>query len=132
LELLAVEILRDEPIELFSTGLTKFFFEVENYLHKVCLVDPANSENLIDIYLDEDGVRDDLLGLVAREKDLAEKARMLEEAGEDENSIGEWKKIFERDDDNRSVTTPPKFSDPKIITTPPKQHFDVPFKFDRR
>lgn len=81
---------------------------------------------------DEDGVRYDLLGLVAGEKDLAEKARMLEEAGEIENAIDEWKKIFESDDGNRSVTTPPKSSGPTIITTPPKQHCDVPFRFDRR
>ena len=130
LELLAVEILRDEPIESFSVGLAKFFSEAEDYLREACLVDPANSENLIDVYLDEEGVRDDLLELVAGEKYLAEKARMFEEAGENENAIDEWEKIFESDDGNRSVTTPPKSSGATIITTPPKQHCDVPFRFD--
>ncbi len=132
LELLAVEILRDEPIESFSVGLAKFFSKVGDYLQEACLVDPANSENHIDVYLDEDGVRDDLLGLVAGENDLAENALMLEEAGENDGAVDEWKKIFESDNGNRRITAPPKSSGPTIITTPPKQHCDVPFRFDRR
>ena len=64
LELLAVEILGVEPIESFSVGLAKFFSEAEDYLQEACLIDPANSENLIDVYLDEDGVRDDFLELL--------------------------------------------------------------------
>lgn len=51
LELLAVAILGDEPIESFSAGLAKFFSEAEDYLQEACLVDPANLENLIDVYL---------------------------------------------------------------------------------
>lgn len=131
LELLAVEILRNEPIESFATGLAKFFSSVEDYLHEVCLVDPANSDNHVDVYLDEDGVRDDLLELVAGELDLVQQARMLEEAGGNDAAVNEWKKIFEDDDGNR-ISTPPKSSGPTIITTPPKQHCDVPIRFDRR
>lgn len=131
MELLTVEILKDEAIESFSAGLAKFFSTAENYLQEACLVDPANPENHIDVYLDEDGVRDALLVLVAGEKVLAEKARTLEKASENGNSIDEWKKIFENTDGNRSVTTSPKSSGPTIITKPPKQHCDVPIRFDR-
>ena len=67
LELLAVEILKDEPIEKFSSGLTKFFNNASEYLQEASLTDPANSENLIDAYLDEDGTREKLLELIGQE-----------------------------------------------------------------
>ena len=46
--------------------------------------------------------------------------------GYNESSVGEWMKIFVSDDGNKSIAKLPKSSGPTIITTPPKQHCDVP------
>jgi len=130
LELLAVEILQEQPIESFSIGIARFFSSAKHYLQDVSFVDPANTENLIDEYLDKDGVRGQLLELIAREKNLAEHALILEELGENENAVSEWKKIFSCDDGNESNTTSLNSRVPTVITTPPKQHCNVSIKPD--
>ena len=124
LEMLAVEILKDEKLETFSFGLTKFFTKASDYLQEPSLTDPANDENMIDVYLDEDRTRETLLDLVAHERQIAEKASQFENDGEDENAIKEWKNIFESDDGINN-TNEPKLSGPTIISRPPKQHCNV-------
>jgi len=126
LELLAVAILKDEPIETYSSGIKKFFNTAGENLQEASLTDPANDENIIDAYLDEDGTREMLLELVDQERQIAENASQFEDDGESENAVKEWKKIFESDDEDTSLSTTPKSSGPTIITTPPKQHCNVP------
>jgi hypothetical protein len=128
LELLAVEILQENLITSFSSGITRFFSSGMNYLQDVSLVDPTNTENLIDEYLDNDGVRGQLLELIAKEREIAENALYLEEVGEKEKAISEWKKIFSWGDDSKNVATSLIPRVPTIITTPPKQHCNVPIK----
>ena len=92
--MLVVEILDNEEIKSFSKGVNKFFSNAEGYLKKACMKDPANKENIIDKYLDEDGERDEILALIECERKIAEKALELEESGKEEKAIEEWKKIF--------------------------------------
>ena len=126
LELLAVEILKDKKIETFSFGLTKFFTKASNYLQEPSLTDPANNENMLDAYLDEDGTREALLDLVAQERQMAEKASQFEFDSDNENAVKEWKNIFEKDGGERGKhANEPKSSGPTIISCPPKQHFNV-------
>jgi len=128
LELLAVEILQENLITSFSSGIARFFSSGMNYLQDVSLVDPANTENLIDDYLDKDGVRGQLVELIAKEKEIAENALYLEEVGEKEKAVSEWKKIFSWGDYSKNVATTLIPRVPTIITTPPKQHCNVPIK----
>ena len=128
LELLAVEILQENLITSFSSGIARFFSSGMNYLQDVSLVDPANTENLIDDYLDKDGVRGQLLKLIAKEKEIAENALYLEEIGEKEKAVSEWKKIFSWGDYSKNVATTLIPRVPTIITTPPKQHCNVAIK----
>ncbi len=125
LELLAVELLKEEPIESISSGLGKFFSNAEDYLQEACLVDPANSENLIDEYLDEDGVRGELIELVAEERDISNNALKLEKSGDINNAINEWKKIFENNESNKTSNNIPRYGTPTIISNPPKQHCEL-------
>jgi len=100
LEILAVEILKDTEIKSFSEGLTKFYTSASAYLQRASLADPANEDNIIDAYLDKDGTRRSILDLIEKEKNIANNAIKYEENGDDNNSLKEWKKIFEKDDDD--------------------------------
>jgi hypothetical protein len=122
LELLVVEILNNQPIETYSSGLKKFFSVAGEYLQEASLVDPANGENLIDVYLDEDGTRQELLALIATENGIAHAAHQYEADGENEAAVKEWRKIFESDESRGGGSVSPKSSGPTIITRPPKQH----------
>ena len=123
LELLAIKILKDNSIESFSTGLTNFFSFAGEYLKQPCLFDPANSQNLIDAYLDEDNTRHKLLTLVAEEAEMTKLAFSLENRGDDETAIMIWKKIFEETTGD-SIRFPDP-SEPSIITSRPKKYFNV-------
>jgi len=101
LEILAVEILGGEEISSYSRGLTKFFTNAAQNLQSAGMKDPANEENIIDKYLDDDGKRDELLNLIADEKKVTEKAIEFENKGENDNAVNEWKKIFESGDDEK-------------------------------
>jgi hypothetical protein len=125
LELLIVEILRDEELKTFSSGLAKFFKFAVDYLRGASLTDPANDENIIDAYLDEDGTRDTLLALMENERQTAEKAYEHEKEGDDRNAVAEWKKILENARKERGATSKPASSSPTIISQPPKQHGNV-------
>jgi hypothetical protein len=118
LELLVVETLKDTGITSFSAGITKFFNNVNLQLQ---LTDPANSENIIDTYLDEDGTRNDLLSLIASEREIANKAIELEKNGDDDGAVAEWKKIFEEYDEDKGDSYNFQPSGPMIIRNPAKQ-----------
>lgn len=116
LELLAVETLKGEEIISSSAGLARFF---DNADVQSSLTDPANAENVIDAYLDEDGTRDDLESLIASEKKIVDKAIELERSGNDDGAVAEWKKIFEKDDDESKSGGFPT-NRPTIIRNPSK------------
>lgn len=118
LELLAVEILKDEPIETVSSGLTKFFKASGAHLQDASLTDPANDKNIIDAYLDEDGTREMLLKLVDQERQRSENASQFENDGENENAVKEWKSIFESDD-GKMNSKMPKPGGPVVIESSP-------------
>jgi len=94
LELLVVEILKDEEIISFSSGIAKFFHNAGTLLNGVPLKDPANEENIIDAYLDEDGTRQELLETIAKECGIVEKAIKQESDGDEDDAVKEWEKIF--------------------------------------
>ncbi|MBI2356135.1 MAG: hypothetical protein HYV13_02945 [Candidatus Doudnabacteria bacterium] len=117
LELLAVETLKDEEITSYSAGIAKFFNSVDL---QSPLTDPANEENIIDTYLDEDGTRDDLLSLIADERKTANEAMELEEKGDDDGAVAKWKKIFEKDgDENKISGSSPIKTGPVVINRGP-------------
>ncbi len=122
LELLAVQILKDEEIKSFSSGIGKFFNTATAYLEKSSLKDPANPENIIDSYLDEDGTRGGLLELVTGEIKIVNKALELEANGDGDKAITEWRKIFESGkDSNKGGDAKPVSKGPTYINrTPPK------------
>jgi len=94
LEMLAIKILGNTSIQSFSQGIAKFFSNIEQYIQEACLKDPANEENIIDEYLDEDDNRDKILSLTEKEKKISERALELEKEEEEEKAIKEWIKIF--------------------------------------
>ena len=118
LELLVMETLKDTEITSFSAGIAKFFNNVNLQSQ---LTDPANSENIIDTYLDEDGTRNNLLSLIASEREIANKAMELEENGDDDGAVAEWKKIFEEHDGDKGDSYNFQPSGPMIIRNPAKQ-----------
>jgi molybdopterin converting factor small subunit len=115
LELLIVEILGKSEINSFSQGIHDFFLNAEEYLCQACMKDPANKENLIDAYLDEDKERDNILNLVKEEKEKAKKALELENDDEKEKAVEEWEKIFSKKQK--------KNFEPVIINTPPPKQW---------
>lgn len=117
IELLAVETLKGEEITSYSAGLARFF---DNVNVQSSLTDPANAENIIDAYLDEDGTRNNLESLIASEKKIADKAIELEKNGDDEGAVAEWKKIFEKNHDE-SKGGGFSTNGPTIIRNPSKQ-----------
>ena len=108
LEMLAVEILGDEEISSFSQGVTKFFVNVEQRLREAGMKDPANEDNIIDEYLDDNDKRDELLKLVVNEKDVAERAFEFEKNGKNDDAVNEWEKIFgdEENQDDKESSSP--------------------------
>ncbi|MFC2043180.1 hypothetical protein ACFLUA_03410, partial [Chloroflexota bacterium] len=97
-----------------------------SYLQKPTLTDPANAKNVIDEYLDEDGTRQELLNLIAIDSEIANAAFRYESEGDDKNALTNWRKIFESDDGKSKDSVNPKSNGPTIITSPPKQHCNVP------
>lgn len=135
LEMLAVEILGGEEISSYSQGLAKFFTNAAQNLQSAGMKDPANEKNIIDEYLDDNSKRDELLNLIANEKEITERAIKFENKGENDNAVNEWKKIFESGDDEKiaraikngsfypgndgiTVKTNPKSSNGKRIDSP--------------
>jgi len=94
IELMAVKIFTGTTIERIPKGLFTFFESAEAHFSEACLKDPANSEMLIDEYLDKDGTREQICALVEAEKAVAKTAVDAEENGKNDDAIKEWEKIF--------------------------------------
>lgn len=126
LEILAVEILGSEEIGTYSQGLAKFFANAKQNLQSAGMKDPANEDNIIDEYLDDDGTRAKLLSLISEENKIAENAVKLENDGEYDEAVKEWKKIFVKDENSDSSKNQPYPSGPTFINrNPSKPHCNV-------
>ncbi len=121
LEILAVEILGDEEISSYSQGLVKFFTNAAQNLQSAGMKDPANENNIIDEYLDSDGTRTKLLGLINEENKIVENAVKLENEGKDDEAVKEWKKIFIKHNGDKNGGYIFQPSKPTIISNPSKQ-----------
>ncbi len=100
IEMLAREILGGGEIKSYAEGVAKFFKDAGAKLQKASLKDPANNEHYIDAYLDDDGKRQEILGLVAVEAETATRAMEIAESGKGD-PVKEWQQVFE--DDEASV-----------------------------
>jgi len=122
LEMLTVEILKDQEIKAFSEGIAKFFTNAQDHLKTASLIDPANKDNVIDEYLDDDGTRDDIIELISVEKNIVERAIKFEQEGEDESAVKEWQKIFEGENgEDKNFSDSPIRTGPVVIKRPPAQ-----------
>ncbi|MEK7078682.1 MAG: cyclic GMP-AMP synthase DncV-like nucleotidyltransferase [Patescibacteria group bacterium] len=126
LELLTAELVGGREISSYVEGIAKFFSEADTKLQQACLTDPANNEHCIDAYLDEDRTRNKILTLVTNEKEISDEAISLENNGDDDAAVREWKKIFESDDSEKVDGVRPLSIGPIFINrTPSRPHCDV-------
>lgn len=119
LELLALEVLKDRPIESYSLGLSKFFSGSSTLVSAGNMADPANEDNLVDAYLDENGKRSELLDLLSEQSEMAMDAIGLEAEGRNEAAIQLWETILGNPSIENGLSVN---ANPTVITTPPKQH----------
>lgn len=94
IELMAVKIFTGTTIESLPKGLLAFFESAGDYFSNACLKDPANTEMLIDEYLDKDGTREQICSLVETEKTVAKAAVEADESGDDDEAVEAWEKVF--------------------------------------
>ncbi len=120
-ELLAAKILGSNKINSYSEAINNFLSKVASYFDEASIIDPANSENKIDDYVDDytketkEGIKDELNSLA----EISQAARNYESSGDDDNAILEWKKIFylkdKGDKGNKGFS-----ASPTVITSPSK------------
>jgi len=126
LEFLTAELIGGGEISSYAEGIARFFSEAGTKLQQACLADPANNEYYIDAYLDEDRTRSEILTLVANEKEVAAEATSLENNGDGDAAVSEWKKIFESDDGKKVGGDRPLSTGPTFINrTPSRPHCNV-------
>src|SRR3989344_1787980 len=123
LELLAIEIINNSDIESYTEGINLFFDNASNYLENSCIVDPANSDNLVDDYLANDE-RENLKYLIKTEAVIAQNAVNLENDGKTEESIKEWDKIFAFNPAKKKSLTS-KQSHEKVLSYPENLQFGI-------
>lgn len=102
IELLAVKIFTGTTIGTLPKGLAKFFESAGDYLKSSCLKDPANSEILIDEYLDKDGTREQICTLIEAEKVIAKAAVDAEQNENSNEAVGLWMQVFGNDSSSKS------------------------------
>lgn len=93
LEMITLKAIPDNSITSFSQGAGLFFENVLSVLEEP-LLDPANEENLIDIYLDEKQLRHGLVSVLKKNIALAELAIEAEENGEQEEALELWTQVL--------------------------------------
>lgn len=93
LELLAARILDNAGIRNISEGLNIFFNGASSYLSTACVVDPANTTNLVDSYLNANE-RSQAINSILKAKEISNKAWELEAKDDIDGSIKEWNKLF--------------------------------------
>lgn len=120
-ELLAAKILGSNKINSYSEAINNFLSKAAGFFNKASIIDPANSENKIDDYIDDyteetkSAIKDELNSLA----EISQTARDYESSGDDDNAILQWKKIFYVED--RGDKSSKGFSTgPTIITSPSK------------
>jgi len=123
LELLAIEIINNSDIESYTEGINLFFDNASNYLENSCIVDPANSDNLVDDYLVDDE-RENLKYLIKTEAVIAQNAVSLENDGKTDESIKEWDKIFAFNPEKKKSLTS-KQSHEKVLSYPENLQFKI-------
>jgi len=123
LELLAIEIINNSDIESYTEGINLFFDNASNYLENSCIVDPANSDNLVDDYLVDDE-RENLKYLIKTEAVIAQNAVSLENDGKTDESIKEWDKIFAFNPEKKKFLTS-KQSHEKVLSYPENLQFKI-------
>ena len=116
-ELLAAKIIGEAKINSYAEGINNFFAEAGNFFDKASILDPANKKNMVDDYLDDldplakKSIKNELADL----SQISTNAIELENSGDDEGAIEEWKKIFSADEDSEKGT-----ETPFVITSPPQ------------
>ena len=123
LELLAIEIINNSDVESYATGINLFFDNAGNYLENSCIVDPANSDNLVDDYLTDDE-RKNLKYLIKTEAAIVQNAVNLENDGEIDEAIKEWDKIFTFNPEKKKSLTS-KQSHEKVLSYPENLQFGI-------
>jgi len=123
LELLAIEIINNSDIESYTEGINLFFDNASNYLENSCIVDPANSDNLVDDYLVDDE-RENLKYLIKTEAVIAQNTVSLENDGKTDESIKEWDKIFAFNPEKKKSLTS-KQSHEKVLSYPENLQFKI-------
>ncbi len=118
--MLVVNILGSEEISSYFQGVAKFFANAGQNLQSAGLKDPANDSNIIDGYLDSDGTRTKLIGLIKTEKEVAEKAVKFENDDNEDDAVREWKKIFGKSNENKDGSYNFQPNGPTIIRNPSK------------
>lgn len=95
-ELLAAKILGGGKINSYAEGINDFFSEAGNYFDEASIPDPANEDNMIDDYIDELDPQAKVLikSETSELHKISNEAIKVENAGDDEAAINEWKKIF--------------------------------------
>jgi len=98
----------------------------KHYLQTAGIEDPANEDNIIDEYLDNDnGKRIELLKLIVDEKKIVENALAFEEDGKNDDAVKEWEKIF-GDDESGNNKQCLSSNGPVIVnSSPPKPWCNV-------
>jgi len=116
-ELLAAKILENGKINSYSEGINTFLSNAASYFDEASIIDPANSENKIDDYIEDyteetkNAIKDEIQALA----EISHKAKGYESSGDDDNAIAEWKKIFYVEDKGGKG-----FNGPTVITSPSK------------
>ncbi|EKD52683.1 MAG: DNA polymerase beta protein [uncultured bacterium] len=100
-ELLAAKILGDVKIQSYAEGINNFFSRAGDYFDQASITDPANTDNMVDDYVDEldEQAKESIKTELAKLSQISNKAIELENSGNEESAITEWKKIFTDDDD---------------------------------
>lgn len=127
-ELLAAHILGSKKINSYSEAINNFLSEAPNYFDKSSLVDPANSDNMIDDYIDDfdQETKESIKGELNSLYGIAQQAADYEESGNDQDAINEWKKIFDIDDHNNNKSSNGTFPRKTVtINNPPSPWCNV-------
>ncbi|MDD3729278.1 MAG: nucleotidyltransferase [Candidatus Pacebacteria bacterium] len=123
LELLTIEIINNFEFESYSKGINLFFDNAKDYLDSAIIVDPANSDNLVDDYLTDDE-RGNLKFLINTEATIARSAVDLEDNGKTDEAIKEWNKIFTFNPQKKESLTS-KQSHEKVLPYAENLQYDI-------
>jgi len=95
-ELLAAKILESDKISSYASGLKKFLYESPSYFDKAVIIDPANSSNKVDDYIDNlsPDIKNTIKNRLKELYEISKTAVDFESLGYYDKALSEWKKIF--------------------------------------